>query len=557
MGAAGADVAADLGELVDGHEDAVVPRVLEVQVVARDRRDRLGVEAGEAGDAVVLVDDDVAGAQVGEDAQAPRRRSGRRSARRRRRNSRCSGMTARCSAAAMKPSRSRASAKRSAAVGGLGPARCRRASGPGAAPRLYAARSPSPRRARTRRWSRYPERTSFSSSGSASFSDAGGEVGGSGRGNQRLVARDAGEADRARSCQRPLDRVGRDVQGVGVGVVEGGAVTSCQWSASAGADVLLAGDQDRGVARREVEERVEAVSTGRSSRDVRAVLGVLERRDLGELAVLRGAARPRARSRRASASPSERWVNVENQRSDSISIVEQVDAHGVVLGRRVHVEDAAADRELAAVVDLVDALVAGGDEIARRSRRGRSGRPCAGGRRAGAAPGRGPSRDSATALTTTTGARRGRRSAPPAARRAPRRAGRRGAGAARGGTRRRRRGSGSSGRGAAPARCAGRRRGRGPGGRRRRRRARAARSAVAAVERAPRRGTAAARARRTRGRPRAASAGARRVVVEEAEEGAERHGHAQRPRAVRGRVATRTVAQARLTAHALSMFSRT
>ena len=67
--AAGADVAADLGELVDRHEHAVRARVLEVQVVARDVGDGLGVEAGEPRDPVVLVDDDVAGAQVGEAAQ--------------------------------------------------------------------------------------------------------------------------------------------------------------------------------------------------------------------------------------------------------------------------------------------------------------------------------------------------------------------------------------------------------------------------------------------------------------------------------------------------------
>ena len=45
--------------------------------------------------------------------------------------------------------------------------------------------------------------------------------------------------------------------------------------------------------------------------------------------------------------------------------VEQVDADGALLGRRVDVEQAAADRELAALLDLVDALVAGGDEVQR------------------------------------------------------------------------------------------------------------------------------------------------------------------------------------------------
>ena len=67
--AVGADVARDLRQLVDRHEDLVVALELEVQVVARDAADGLRVEAGEARDAVVLVDDVVAGAQVGEAAQ--------------------------------------------------------------------------------------------------------------------------------------------------------------------------------------------------------------------------------------------------------------------------------------------------------------------------------------------------------------------------------------------------------------------------------------------------------------------------------------------------------
>ena len=44
-------------------------------------------------------------------------------------------------------------------------------------------------------------------------------------------------------------------------------------------------------------------------------------------------------------------------------VVEQVDADGALLRRRVDVEQPAADGELAAVLDLVDALVARGDEV--------------------------------------------------------------------------------------------------------------------------------------------------------------------------------------------------
>ena len=47
-------------------------------------------------------------------------------------------------------------------------------------------------------------------------------------------------------------------------------------------------------------------------------------------------------------------------------VVEQVDADGALLGGRVDVEQAAADRELAAVLDLVDALVAGRHEVGGR-----------------------------------------------------------------------------------------------------------------------------------------------------------------------------------------------
>ncbi len=64
--AAGADVAAQLRELVGGDVDAVLALVFEVEVVAGDAADLAGLEAGEAGDAVVLVDDVVADPQVAE-----------------------------------------------------------------------------------------------------------------------------------------------------------------------------------------------------------------------------------------------------------------------------------------------------------------------------------------------------------------------------------------------------------------------------------------------------------------------------------------------------------
>ena len=71
MLAAGPDVARDLRELVGRRVDAIVAVILEVEVVARDPRDGPRLEAGEARDSVVLVHDDVAGAQVREGPQRP------------------------------------------------------------------------------------------------------------------------------------------------------------------------------------------------------------------------------------------------------------------------------------------------------------------------------------------------------------------------------------------------------------------------------------------------------------------------------------------------------
>src|SRR5581483_4845337 len=62
----GADVARHLAELLVRNVKAVVAAEREQEVVARDARDLLRLEAEELADAVVLVDDVVAGAQVGE-----------------------------------------------------------------------------------------------------------------------------------------------------------------------------------------------------------------------------------------------------------------------------------------------------------------------------------------------------------------------------------------------------------------------------------------------------------------------------------------------------------
>ena len=69
--AVGADVAADLAQLLVRDVQAVVAAELEVQVVADDAPHLLGVELEEPADAVILVDDVVAWPQVAEGGQRP------------------------------------------------------------------------------------------------------------------------------------------------------------------------------------------------------------------------------------------------------------------------------------------------------------------------------------------------------------------------------------------------------------------------------------------------------------------------------------------------------
>ena len=90
----------------------------------------------------------------------------------------------------------------------------------------------------------------------------------------------------------------------------------------------------------------------------------------------------------------------DRERGEAVDLVApEVDAHGVVVGRRVHVDDRAPHRDLAARLDLVLAPVAHRRRAAPRARRGRPGRPAAPRparplRRAdrGAAPARAPAR---------------------------------------------------------------------------------------------------------------------------------------------------------------------
>ena len=195
--------------------------------------------------------------------------------------------------------------------------------------------------------------------------------------------------------------------GGGHPVVECGA-TSCQWSASAG--VTSSSPAISTAAPAGASRGTDGSPRREQLRDVGAFGGVLERRDLGQLSVLlRELGGRRDLDHLGVAERALREGREPTQRLDLVA--EQVDPDGAVLGCREQVEQASADRELAAVLDLIDALIAGGDQLAGglveiQQLPARSVKPW--GRRAGS----GTFSDSATALTTTTGASapsRGRR----------------------------------------------------------------------------------------------------------------------------------------------------
>ena len=142
------------------------------------------------------------------------------------------------------------------------------------------------------------------------------------------------------------------------------AQTSSQWSRSAGSTSSSAATITCAVVRHEVEQLAEVVDRQQLG-DVRALVGALERGDLRQLAVLGGElGGGRDLDGLGVAERALRERGEPAQRLDLV--VEEVDADRALLRRRVDVEQAAADRELAAVLDLVDALVARGDEVGGR-----------------------------------------------------------------------------------------------------------------------------------------------------------------------------------------------
>ena len=187
------------------------------------------------------------------------------------------------------------------------------------------------------------------------------EVGGLGAELERLVAGDRAQPDARAAVERGADVLGPDVEVAGVVVVEGGADV-LPVVGQRGRDLLLGREHDRGVLRGEVQEGVEAVDREQLG-DVGTVLVVAQRGDLGQLPVLGGELGGGGDLERVGLPQAALGEGREPAQGLDLD-VEEVDADRAVLRGRIEVEQAAADRELAAVVDLVDALVARGDEVA-------------------------------------------------------------------------------------------------------------------------------------------------------------------------------------------------
>ena len=349
----GAHVAADLVELVARHEDAVAVAVLELEVVARHAAHGLGLEAGEQSDAVVLVHHRGAGAEVGERCDRP-------------------GPARALDPAAtqqavlgqhreLQPGRDEAVAQARVGErerGVLGSGLAVEEGGLHAghvqlrALRLAAA-CPRHERAVAAAHELLELRLGV-------LQRAGGGVGGLRAELVRLVLRDARQPELGALVECAVERLWLHVELVRVLVVEArGHVLPVV--AQRGRQLLLGGDRHESVVRHEVEQLAEAVH-GQHVGHVGAVVLVAGRRDLRQLAVLgrelggRGDLHPLGLLERA--------LREGREPGEPLHLdVEQLAAHRALLGGRVHVEDVAADRELAALLHLLHPLVAARHEL--------------------------------------------------------------------------------------------------------------------------------------------------------------------------------------------------
>ncbi len=193
---------------------------------------------------------------------------------------------------------------------------------------------------------------------------AGGALGAGGaEGLALVVVADRGQGERGARVQRPGDV---DVEAARVLVLHRGDRVLPD-VAQGGLDLLGGGEDDGGVVGDEVErgaelvERQELAEVGRGALALGAFGGLLggERGELAVVGVELGGGGQLDHLGLAEAALGE--GREPAHRLDLVA--EELDPHGAVLGRRVDVEDAAADGELAAFLDLLGAFVARRDEV--------------------------------------------------------------------------------------------------------------------------------------------------------------------------------------------------
>ena len=130
-------------------------------------------------------------------------------------------------------------------------------------------------------------------------------------------------------------------------------------------DLLGGGEDHGGGVGDQVQRRAEAIEWQHlgQARRLRALLGRLHRRQLGQFAVLGVEF-----GRRRQLDPlglAQRALGEGREPAHRLDLVaEELDPHGALLGRAEDVEDAAAHGELAALLDLLDPVVAGCVEVA-------------------------------------------------------------------------------------------------------------------------------------------------------------------------------------------------
>ena len=339
-------------QLVARDEDPVAAAVLELEVVARHAAHGLGVEAGEAGDAVVLVHDGVARAQVRE--RGDHRRAGPRAGstlgppaaeeavlghdrdlHRRRQEPLAEAGRREGQPRLVRGGlavEERGAHARQVVGGALGLA----APGPGndgpvsRADQLLQLGLGLPKRAR-------------------------GGVGALRAELMRLVAGDARQAQRGALVELRPDTVGLHVEVVRVGVVEAGRDVLPQVG-QRGLDLLVPRNSQQGVARHQREQLAKAVH-GEQLGHVRTLRRALGRRDLGQFPVFGADLRGRRDLHVLRLLQGALGEGREEREALDLH-VEELAAHRALLGGRVDVEDVAADRELTALLHLVDPLVA-------------------------------------------------------------------------------------------------------------------------------------------------------------------------------------------------------